>query len=493
VRAAASSSIPAFAIALLEADLAGPGRPALTAAIRQWSADRILALAEELDAAGAGLFAYAVYAQAGPVVAEHWPADRIAALMRRMADAGADDCVAAVLVAAADTTGAFPSMIAYLATALMLVELSDAARQLLDRVVPNFSDPELEALTSYLDAGRQSALSVRAFAAAGIGRPAKATLAYMDVLRRHGQPANAGKVLAMVVAARPAMAVELLAEFRAAERHNDAARMLDMTATADAGLCATVAAALWAAGGHDDVDLLVRGLINRPLTEVAVAITAFSKFFATQAGRTGSAFAPAAHNPFAVRLLDRPTHEFVTSIRDLRGVGQAEQADRLIEALCDGTPDLVAAAALGLARSRLPQDAGTLLDHYGTRAAPDAVAQVFIQLWRSGGDGTGVLATAALTGRADSAAVLEAIRRLGAGDALDRHVAWLARALPIDGIIALCVGLADQDAVDEVEAMLTQSAARDDVEALSAALHQVGRHSLAYHLAERRSELMGTG
>jgi hypothetical protein len=493
VRAAASSSIPALAIALLEADLAGPGRPAITAAVRQWSPDRVLALAEELDAAGAGLFAYAVYAQAGPVVAEHWPADRIAALMRRMADAGADDCVASVLSAAADTTGAFPSMIAYLATALVMVELPDAARQLLDRVAPNLADAELEALSSYLDAGRQNALSVRCFAAAAVGRPAKATLAYMDVLRRHGQPANAGKLLAMVVAARPALAVELLAEFRAAERHNDAARLLDMTATADAGLCAAVAAALWAAGGHDDVELLVRGLLNRPLTEVAVAITAFSGYFARQTGRTGSAFALAEDNPFAARLLDRPTHEFVTSIRDLRGAGHGEQADRLIEALCDGTPDLVAAAALGLARSRLPQDAGTLLDHYGTRAAPDAVAQAFIQLWRSGGDGTGVLATAALTGRADSAAVLAAMRRLGAGEAVDRHVAWLARALPIDGMIALCVALSDQDAVDEVEAMLTQSAARDDVEALSAALHQAGRHSLAYHLAERRSELMGTG
>jgi hypothetical protein len=493
-RAAAGSCVPALALALLEADLAGPGKPALAAAIQDWPANRVLALAEELDAAGAGPFAYAVYAQSGGIVAEHWPADRIAALMRRMADAGADECVASLIDAAAKTTGSYPSMTAYLATALVMVEMSDAARRLLDHVAPKLSDPELEALTSYLDAGRQSALSVRVFAAAAVGRPGRATLAYMDVLRRHGQPANATQLLSMVITARPEKAGELLAAFRAAGRNNDVTRFMDAVAAADPGLCAAVAGALWASGAHEDVDLLVNSLINRPMAEVAVAITAFSAFSVPPpADGIGPALPPVLHNPFAARLLERPTHEFVAAIRDLRAVGHGEHADRLIEVLCDGAPDLVSAAAIGLARSRLPQDAGTLLDHYGTRAAPEAVAQVFLQLWRSGGDGTGVLATAAMTGRPDSAAVLRAIRRAGGGEAADRHVAWLARALPVDGMTALCVSLSNQDAVDEVEAMLTHSAVRDDVEALRAALHEAGRHALAYHLAERRSELMGTG
>jgi hypothetical protein len=493
VRAAASSSLPALAIALLESDMTGPGRPALAAAIKDWSADRVLALAEELDAAGAGVFAFAIYSQAGSIVAEHWPADRIAGLMRRMADAGAEESVNSLLEAAAQTTGAFPSMTAYLATALVMVDLPESARRLIDRVAPRLSDPELEALTSYLDAGRQSALSVRAFAAAGIGRPATATIAYMDVLRRHGQNANADRLLVMVVTARPALAPGLLAAFRAQARQSDEARLFDIVTAADPGLCAAVAGAFWVAGSQQDVDLLVNGLMNRPLPDVALAITSFSLFVASTEGAGGEAGAASAFNPFAARLLDRPTHEFVTAIRDLRGLGNGEQADRLVEALCDGAPELVAASALGLARARLPQDAGTLLDHYGTRAAPDAVAQVFIHLWRAGGDGTGVLATASLTGRRDSAPVLAAIRRAGGGEAADRHIAWLARALPVEGMIALCVSLADQDAVDEVEAMLTHSAARDDVEALRAALHQAGRHALAYHLAERRSELMGTG
>jgi hypothetical protein len=493
-RAAAASSVPALALALLEADMTGPGRPALAAAVRDWTGDRVLALAEELDAAGAGIFAYAIYAQAGGIVAEHWPADRIAALMRRMADAGADECVASLVEAAADTTGTYPSMTAYLATALVMAELPDAARWLLDRVAPKLSDPELEALTSYLDAGRQSALSVRVLAAAAVHRPARATLGYMDVLRRHGQPANAVQLLSMVITARPSMAGELLAAFREAGRAEDVTRFMDTVAASDPGLCAAVAGALWAAGAHGDVDLLVNSLINRPLTEVAVAMTAFSAFSVPQpAGDGNPALPPVPHNPFAARVLDRPTHEFVTAIRDLRAHGQGEHADRLIEALCDGAPELVSAAALGLARSRLPQDAGTLLDHYGTRGTPNAVAQVFIQLWRSGGDGTGVLATAALTGRRDSAAVLTAIRRAGGGEAADRHVAWLARALPVEGMTALCISLSNQDAVDEVENMLTHSAVRDDVEALRAALHDAGRHALAYHLAERRSELMGTG
>lgn len=495
VRAAANSSLPALAIALLESDMAGPGRPALAAAIRDWSADRVLALAEELDAAGAGTFAFAVYAQAGAVVAEHWPADRIAGLMRRMAEAGAEENVQSLLDAAAQTTGAYPSMTAYLATALVMVELPDWARRLIDRVAPRLSDPELEALTSYLDAGRQSALSVRAFAAAAIGRPADATIGYMDVLRRHSQAANADRLLAMVVTARPALASGLLAAFRATGRSQDEARLFDVVATADPELCAAVAGAFWVAGDHQDVDLLVNSLMNRPLPDVAAAITSFSAFVASAADREPAADAAAAaqFNPFAARLLDRPTHEFVTAIRDLRGLGNGEQADRLVDALCDGAPELVAASALGLARARLPQDAGTLLDHYGTRAAPDAVAQVFLHLVRAGGDGTGVLATAALTGRPDSAPVLAAIRRAGGSEAVDRHIVWLARALPVEGMIALCVGMADQDAVDEVEKMLTHSAARDDVESLRAALHQAGRHALAYHLAERRSELMGTG
>ncbi|HEU5331879.1 MAG TPA: hypothetical protein VFU73_03935 [Actinocrinis sp.] len=495
VRAAASSSLPALAIALLESDMAGPGKPALAAAIRDWTADRVLALAEELDAAGAGTFAFAIYAHAGPIVAEHWPADRIAALMRRMSDAGAEESVSSLLEAAARTTGAFPSMTAYLATALVMVDLPDSARQLIDRVAPRLSDGELEALTSYLDAGRQSALSVRAFAAAALDRPATATIAYMDVLRRHSQSTNADKLLAMVVTARPALASGLLEAFRAAGRPHDETRLFDVVSAADPGLCAAVAGAFWMAGAQSDVNLLVNGLMNRPLSDVAVAITSFSAFVASSAGGGQSAAAATspAYNPFAARLLDRPTHEFVTAIRDLRGLGNGEQADRLVEALCDGTPELVAASALGLARARLPQDAGTLLDHFGTRAAPDAVAQVFLHLWRAGGDGTGVLATASLTGRRDSAPVLAAIRRAGGGEAADRHIAWLARALPVDGMIALCVSLSDQDAVDEVEAMLTHSAARDDVEALRAALHQAGRHALAYHLAERRSELMGTG
>jgi hypothetical protein len=298
----------------------------------------------------------------------------------------------------------------------------------------------------------------------------------------------------MVVTARPALASGLLEAFRAAGRPQDVARLFDVVSAADPGLCAAVAGAFWLAGAQDDVNLLVNGLMKRPLPEVAVAITSFSAFVAAAAGGEQSAAGTSsAFSPFAARLLDRPTHEFVTAIRDLRSLGSGEQADRLVEALCDGTPELVAASALGLARARLPQDAGTLLDHFGTRAAPDAVAKVFIHLWRAGGDGTGVLATASLTGRRDSAPVLAAIRRAGGGEAADRHVAWLARALPVDGMIALCVSLADQDAVDEVETMLTHSAARDDVEALRAALHQAGRHALAYHLAERRSELMGTG
>jgi hypothetical protein len=335
-------------------------------------------------------------------------------------------------------------MTAYLATALVAAGLADQARQLLDRVAPTLSGPELEALASYLDAGRQRALAVRVFATAAAGRPVGATIAYMDVLRRHGQPSDAEKLLSMVVTARPQLGADLLSAFRAAGRGADAAQLMESLVAADPALCAAVASALWVAGADQDVERLVSGVAQRPLTDMAVAMTAFSAAMAGEGADTGNP-APVLANPFAARLLDRHAHEFVSAIGELRAVGHGFSADRLLEALCETNPDLVAGVALGLARSRLPQDAGTLLDLYGTRAAPDAVARVFMQLWNSGGDGTGVVATAALTGRTDSAAVLAAIRRAGGGDAADQHLAWLARAMPVENMIELCVSLSDQD------------------------------------------------
>lgn len=479
--AAMRSAIPSLALALIDAGLAAQAWPALWSALREWSEDRVLAAAEELDAAGAAPLAYSLYAHAGRVIAGNWPPDRVSGLMRRMVEAGANDALAQLLDAAVQVSGPYPSSAAYLATALAGLGMADIARRFLGEAAANLADPELEALTSYLDAGRQSALSVHAFSVAAVGRPAQATIGYVDALRRHGQPANADKLLTTVVSARPALAVGLLTAFRGAGRLAEADRLLDLIAGSSAAVCGAVARELWNAAAHNDVERLLAGIGSLPLAELVSAIAAFD----IPGAPTSSLL--------DTRLLERRPEEFVEAVAALRQRGHEEPIERLFKVLTGARAPLVCAVALGLARARFPREAGGLLDYYSANARPADVAALFVLLYEAGGDGTGIVIEAVLTGRPDSGPVFAAFRQAGVGEAAGRHLARLALALPAPSLVPFCVSLAAQGAEDEVDVLLTQCATRDDWEDMRAGLHQAGRHVLAYHLAERRAERTGTG
>ena len=488
--------------------------PALWNVVREWSADRLLALAEHLDSVGAEPLALRAYAQAGGVIAENWPADRMAALLRRMKTAGLADAAGLLFDAAVKSIGSFPSMTAYLATALANVDLAETAKELIDRTAPALSDVELASLTSYLDAGRQKELSVHAFGAAAMARPAQATIAYADTLRRHGQAASADLLITRVLLARPALAADLLGSLRGAGREADAGKLLDLLAGSSPEVCAAAGQALWLAGDDADAEQLLGALAEWPLVDLAPALVTT---IPAGAGRSGEA------HPLLMRLLGRPAGEFASAIRTLREHAaldrarqdqqakdrgertdeQAQQgrpdagrdaeaaAGRLLALLRIGPPHLVVQAALALVDRGLAGDAGALLDHYGSRAPAADAADLFVLLEQAGRGGTDLVAAAALTGRTDAGAFLVAIRRAGAWAVISRHLEQLARTLPGPELVELCVSLAEQDALADLDSVITGIARRDDYEAQRLSLHKAGRHSLAYRLTERHAELTG--
>lgn len=493
--------------------MGGPAWPALWSVVREWSPDRLLALAEHLDSIGADAVALRCYAQAGEVIAQNWPADRLAAVMHRMDGAGLGDAAGLLFDAAVKSIGGFPSMTAYLATALVNAGLPETAKELLDRTAPALTDVELASLTSYLDAGRQKELSVHAFAAAAMARPASATIGYADTLRRHGQAAGADLLVTRVLLARPALAADLLGALRGAGREADAGRLLELLAGSSPEVCAAAGQALWLAGDDADAEQLLGSLADWPLVDLAPALVAA---LPSRGGRPGDM------HPLAARLLYRSAEEFAAAVRTLRERaalerGRQEQhardrgesviepvegmpdaghdaetaAERLLALLRSGPPRLVLDAALALVDRGLAADAGALLDHYGSHAPAADAAALFVLLEQAGRGGTDLVAVAALTGRTDAGAFLAAIRRAGAWAVISRHLEQLARALPGPDLLELCVSLAEQDALADLDSVITGIARRDDYEAQRLALHRAGRHSLAYRLTERHSELTG--
>jgi hypothetical protein len=487
--------------------------PALWSVVREWAPDRLLALAEHLDSVGADAVALRTYAQAGEVIAGNWPADRLAALMRRMDDAGLADAAGLLFDAAVKSIGSFPSMTAYLATALVAAGLPETAKELLDRTAPALSDVELASLTSYLDAGRQKELAVHAFGAAAMVRPAQATIGFADTLRRHGQAASADLLTTRVLLARPVLAADLLGWLRGAGREEDARRLLDLLARSSPEVCAAAGQALWLAGDDADAEQLLGALAEWPLVDLAPALVSTIPLGAGQAGES---------HPLVRRLLSRTPTEYASAVRTLReraalDRGRQEQhakdrgenitepaqgradagreaeaaAERLLALLRIGPPRLVLLAALALVDRGLAGDAGALLDHYGSHAPAEDAAELFTLLERAGRGGTDLVAAAALTGRTDAGAFLAAIRRAGAWAVISRHLEQLARSLPGPDLVELCVSLAEQDALADLDSVITGIARRDDYEAQRLALHKAGRHSLAYRLTERYGELTG--
>ena len=192
--------------------------PMLAEATAHWQEGRVLTLAEELEAGGAERSSFALYARAGQLAAGNWPPDRFAALLCRMSEAGVTDEIDVLLGEAEKAVGPFPSMTAYLATSLAGAKAGNLAYRLLSRAVPGYSDVELVALSSYLEAGRQRDLAVHAYATAALSRPPAQTVGYIDVLRRHGELANADKLVVGILNGRPGHVVGLLAALREANQ-----------------------------------------------------------------------------------------------------------------------------------------------------------------------------------------------------------------------------------------------------------------------------------
>ena len=475
--APAGAAIEPFADLLSELGAPSEIGPALAEATTHWQEGRVLTLAEELEAGGAERYSYALYARAAQLAAGNWPPDRFAALLHRMSDAGALAEIDTLLGAAEKAVGPFPSLTAYLATDLASAKVPGLAYKLLSHAVPAYSDVELVALSSYLEAGRQRDLAVHAYATAALSRPPSATVGYIDVLRRHREAANADKLILGVLGGRPGYVVGLLEALRAAEREADADHVLTLAAKGPAELAGAVARELWEAGSEQDTARVLDGVASRPLVDIAGSLVALAT-----SGSTAALLDP--------QLRARSPQEFIDAVSVLRTAKRDEEADLLFAALGRGAPHQMCAAVLALTQAGRHQDAASLLDSFAAQAtAIEAVeAMALLAETRQGAQAAGELLITALATRTDPSRVLATLRQVRASDQTDRYLEHLGASMPPADLVVLASNLATRGCDAEADLMLTRAARRDDFMDLRAAFHEAGRHAQAYHLTERRGE-----
>jgi hypothetical protein len=475
--APAGAAVEPFVDLLPELGTAEEVGPLLAEATAHWQEGRVLTLAEELEAGGAERCSYALYARAAQLAAGNWPPDRFAALLHRMSDAGASDEIDTLLGAAEKAVGPFPSLTAYLATDLASAKIPALAYRLLSRAVPAYSDVELVALSSYLEAGRQRDLAVHAYATAALSRPASATVGYIDVLRRHREAANADKLVLGVLGGRPGHIVGLLAALRAAQREEDAEHVLTLAAQGPAGMAGAVARELWEAGNEDDTARLLDGLASRPLVDLAEALVALAA-----SGVTAALLDP--------QLRVRSPREFIDAVSVLRTAKRDQEADLLFAALGRGAPRQMCAAVLALTQAGRHQDAASLLDSFAAQApAVEAVeAMALLAETQQGAQAAGELLITALATRQDPSKVLATLRQVRSSEQTDRYLEHLGASMPPADLVVLASNLATRGCDAEADLILTRAARRDDFMELRAAFHEAGRHAQAYHLTERRGE-----
>lgn len=475
--APAGAAIEPFADLLPELGTPKEVGPALAEATTHWQEGRVLTLAEELEAGGAERCSYALYARAAQLAAGNWPPDRFAALLHRMSDAGAQDEIDTLLGAAEKAVGPFPSLTAYLATDLAAAKVPGLAYKLLSHVVPAYSDVELVALSSYLEAGRQRDLAVHAYATAALSRPPSATVGYIDVLRRHREAANADKLILGVLGGRPGHVVGLLDALRAAERTEDTEHVLALAAKGPADLAGAVARELWENGNEQDAARVLDGVAGRPLVDIAGALVALAA-----SGSTAALLDP--------QLRVRSPQEFIDAVSVLRTAKRDEEADLLFAALGRGAPHQMCAAVLALTQAGRHQDAASLLDSFAAQApAIEAVeAMALLAETRQGAQAAGELLITALATRTDPGRILATLRQVRASDQTDRYLEHLGASMPPADLVVLASNLATRGCDAEADLILTRAARRDDFMELRAAFHEAGRHAQAYHLTERRGE-----
>jgi hypothetical protein len=439
-----------------------------------WTEDDLLALAERLDETGGLAAACGVYARAGHSIANHWPADRVAGLLERMADTGAAEACGRVLDAVAEAGGTYPASAAHVAGALAARGTQELAHRFLDRVVPRMPDDAVEALAMFLDAGRQDTLAVYALATAAAGRAPSAAIGYMDMLRRHADPAAADALILKVVTARPEQTAGLLDALRSKRRPADADRLLELVMDAGAQQCGAALLALWTAGADHEAAALMSALARHPLADIAHALAA-----------PGQARPPGLAG-LGTRMRSRSPHEFVTAITALRGQGHDAAADTLTILLMAAAAETVCAVALGLAEAGRPQDVVTLLERFAGQASPVEVATSIQWLDTVSRPGVRIVMWTVLAVRGDGGAVMQALRGGGHTEAVGRAVGELALTLPVSHLATVWAKMSAQG-IPEAEGLLA-AVARPDFAALCEALHRTGHHHLAYQLAERRAE-----
>lgn len=475
--APAGAAIEAFADVLPEFGAPHEVGPVLAEATAHWQEGRVLTLAEELEAGGAERASFALYARAAQLAAGNWPPDRFAALLHRMSDAGAQDEIDALLGAAEKAVGPFPSLTAYLATDLVAAKIPALAYRLLSHTVPTYSDVELVALSSYLEAGRQRDLAVHAYATAALSRPASATVGYMDVLRRHREAANADKLILGVLGGRPSHIVGVLEALRSADREQDAGYVLSLAAQGPADMTGAVARELWEAGDEQDTARLLDGIAGRPLIDIAAALVSLAA-----SGTTAALLDP--------QLRMRSPQEFIDAVSVLRTAQRDEEADLLFAALGRGAPHQMCAAVVALAQAGRHQDAASLLDSFAAQAtALEAVeAMALLAETRQGAQAAGELLITALATRSDPSTILATLRRVRSSEQTDRYLEHLGGSMPPADLVVLASNLATRGCDAEADLILTRAARRGDFMELRAAFHEAGRHAQAYHLTERRGE-----
>lgn len=324
-------------------------------------------------------------------------------------------------------------------------------------------------------------------------RPPGVTISRMDTLRRRGQPDEAVAFLRESLVADPAAAVGLLALLRAAARIDDARLLLDLARNGGPSLCSQVAQALNDAGAADDAQYLFGTLEQLDLGTV-ISVVAPIDDQRDRAGQTVSASrakasnqpkaeASQSTNPMLDVLLGHPAEEFVATLAQLRQQQRRDEARTLLDILCHASPEKAVAIARGLAQRGLMSDAHFAVDSYAMRAAPFETASAFVALARFWPDAAAVNAMA-IADRQDAVAVIHALESIGRHQRT-RPLAELVRILPARSVARLCHALCGEDTYDQLDAILTQCAARFDQHELCMALYELDLHSAAYHLAQR--------
>lgn len=432
--------------------------------------EAVLALADQLDQAGSTAAAHRLYARVAPTIAEHWPPDRIAKLLAATRDAGSVEATAALLEAVVRTGGSYSASAAHLAAALVSHGAPELARAFLIRVTPPMPDTEVEALASFLDAGRHRELAVDILTTAAARRPARTVIEYMDYLRRHGDETAADRLAVTVLAERAELAPQLIQTLRTAGRDAQAKALLDLLIRSDGRLCARVARELRLAGETRVAAVMQAGLAARPLIDVVRILTSLDR--AEAAAMIGD-----------LPLHNRPAGEFISAIQQLRADGHNSAVEELHGLLIGAAPTSVCAVAVGLIDICQTHDAMLLLERFGENAAPDVVGAAIYVLHTKAPASVPRLLYAALSGGRSGTALISWAHSSGMRSILERYLGELAWSLSVAAMVRLCARL-DAEDVGDVTGLLGKAAARPDFPALCMALHQAGLHHVAYRLAE---------